>query len=287
MWLVYSILATAASTTRSLLSKKVVSDVNEYAGLWTFILFGFLVSTTYLFLRGFIISDSNFWYVIALRLVIDSLAVIAYFKALKIEEVSFISPLLALSPILIAIFSYFINDQIPTQEALWGMVLIVIGAIILMLGKVDFHNIKANRQLFRSATYIGITLILWSLASAIHKVGINASSPATYFFVSYLGFVIIFTLLAAKICPQDMKKALSPKYRKTNIANGLALGLDQTFTLTAIGLGVVAYVEAIKSSSLMFTTLLAFIFLKEKVTRMKIFSIVIIFAGLLCIVLGG
>lgn len=287
MWLVYSILATTASTTRSLLSKKVVTDVNEYAGLWTFILFGFLVSVVYLVYSGFTISNPSFWYVIALRLVIDSFAVIAYYKALKIEEVTFISPLLALSPILIAIFSYFINNQIPTPVALWGMALIVLGAIILMVGKIDFRNFRSNRQLFRSAAYIGITLVLWSLASAIHKVGISASSPATYFFVSYLGFVIIFTLLALKICPQDMKKALNPKYRKINVANGLALGLDQTFTLTAIGLGVVAYVEAIKSSSLMFTTLLAFIFLNEKVTWMKIFSIIIIFVGLLCIILGG
>jgi bacterial/archaeal transporter family protein len=284
MWIFYSLLATIAGTTGSLLSKKVVSEINEYAGLWTYLLFGFLVSIIYVGFAGFTISSNLFWLIIPIRLMVDSLAAICYFKALKIEEVSFVTPILSLSPIFIMFSSYLINGQIPSIMARWGVIFIVFGTFLLFASKINHSSNKSNSKLLIASGLVIATTILWSVASALHKQGINYSSPATYFFVSYAGFTLIFTLIAYLVARPDMHRALDKHHASFNILNGLALGLDQIFTLTAIATGPVVLVESLKGSGLIFTTLFARVYLKEQLGRRKLIGIISIFCGLLLII---
>ena len=286
MWLAYAFLATVASSARSLLSKKVVTSVSEWTALWTFVTFALPIACLYLLLTGFMINNPIFWPIIAVRILIDTIATYLYFKALKLEEVSYIAPLYTFQPILTTATSYFINHETPTTLALTGMGTIIGGTLCLFVTKLKLNHFHPNPNLLKATGFSFASMFFWSFASAIHKQGVLNSSPATYFFVSYVCFTLLFGLIAYLTDKTGMLKALSPRYRAINIGNGLSLGFDHTFTLTAIATGFVGYVDAIKSSSTMVTSFLAVTLLKEKLTPLKTISILIVSFGVLLILLG-
>jgi bacterial/archaeal transporter family protein len=76
---------------------------------------------------------------------------------------------------------------------------------------------------------------------------------------------------------------------KTNwvflILSAMATGLSWLFYFRALQLGKVAAVSAIDKGSLMFTILLAFVFLKEPLTAKMLVGILLIFIGILVLVL--
>lgn len=286
MWLIYTLLATGAASARSLLSKKVVTSVSEWTALFTFVTFALPIALIYAVIHGLTINHYLFWPVIAIRVVIDTIATYYYFKALKLEEVSYIAPLYTLQPLFTTAISFVINHETPSLRALIGILIIIIGTSLSFISKLSLHQHAPTSTIINATKYALISMLFWSFASAIHKQGINFSSPATYFLVSYICFSLLFGLIAYFTDKASLKRAFNRRYRGANLGNGLSLGFDHAFTLTAITQGFVGYVDAIKSSNTMLTSFLAIPLFKEKLTPLKTTSILLVSLGILLIAIN-
>lgn len=286
MWIVFALLATISASARNIFTKQAVGQIHEVVAVWSMLVVATLMATFYLLFTGITISSSTFFMVLGLRIFIDTFAIIANFRAMKFEEVSFVVPLIALMPITTGITSFFLNGQVPSYSSLYGMAVILLGTTLLFVSKIEWSTFRANRNLLIATGYMLFTIAGWSLAEALHKQGITHSSPATYFWASYVGFTIVFTVLSLLVARADMMKVFSKEFRLTQLGNGVTIGFDRIFSLNAISTGLVVYVNSLKSTSVVVTAIMAWIWLKEDISKLQWAGIGLSFVGVLMTILA-
>ncbi|MBI3887646.1 EamA family transporter [Candidatus Microgenomates bacterium] len=117
------------------------------------------------------------------------------------------------------------------------------------------------------------------------KIGINNSNAYVYGFVNYL-FVSISLFIIALIKARHAMKELW-MYKKVFFIIGLIVASYTITYMVALEDGFTFYVMAIRSSSIIFTIILSYIFFKEKRIKSKLVAGFFIILGLLCIKLLG
>lgn len=286
MWILLALLATVSASARNIFTKKAVDQVHEVVAVWSMLLVATVMATIYILFTGITITSQVFFLVLGARVFIDTFAIIANFRAMKFEEVSFVVPLIALMPITTGITSFLLNGQLPTYRSLIGMAVILIGTSILFASKIEWSSFQANRNVLKATGYMLATIAGWSIAEALHKQGINHSSPSTYFWASYVGFTMVFTVLSWFVAKNDMRRVFSREFRVTQIGNGVTMGFDRIFSLNAITTGLVVYVNSLKSTSVVVTAIMAWIWLKEDISSLQWAGIGISFFGVLLTILA-
>jgi len=285
MWIVYSFLATFSNTTKQIFSKKVVNKQDEFIAMWSFGFWGFVVSFFYVVAKGFVVSDDLFWSLVLIRIVTDIIAIYTYFRALKVLELSFVAPMIALLPVLTAITSFFLNKEKYSIVALLG-VLTIVFSVFLLFSDSKKNNILKDKDKRIAIILLLITLIIWANMEALHKKLIGMSSPATYFSISFFGFALVYTLIVVIFRKDEFRRVFNKGNFIPNIVSGVFVGLERLFSLNAIVTGLVASVNAIKSTSILATTILSVIFLKEKFSRLKLISSILAVIGIILIIAG-
>src|SRR3989344_2338868 len=132
MWVALSLLAAVLTATRDPIYKKLlVADVNPYIlGSAQFVIAGILLAAIVL-LTG--VPDIGSGFVIAVigTVLLNTVAVGLHFKAIKLGDISIVSPLLSFTPIFAIATSFVMLGELPTALGLSGLILIVIGSYIL------------------------------------------------------------------------------------------------------------------------------------------------------------
>ena len=287
MWILLSLAATAATSAQFIFSKKSLEHQNEYVAITALLAVAVVIAGLYALISGIHIQNNAFFLWLGIRILIDSVAIVTNYRAFKFEEVSYVIPIISLLPVLSAASSFLINQEIPSQNSLVGIAMVVVGVGVLFNANINWQNFNANKNVLKATGYILITILIWAFAEAIHKKAIGYASPSTYFFLSYVGFFVIFAAISLRFYKKQLFQIFSPKVRKVNILNGLSMGLDRVFSLNAITTGLVAYVGAIKSSSTAFTSILAWFFLKEEITKQEAIGIAISTLGVVTIAVFG
>lgn len=282
MWLIFAIVSAFANSTRNLASKVNIQNSNEYLTIWSTVFFALIFSIPFVLYNGFVITNPSFWIFLILRIILDSIALITFMRALKLQSISFVIPIIALQPVLAAIAAYFISDQSISALGIMGMMVIVVSTLITFCLEIDFKNLKNNKNVFYPAVLILITIIFWSILDSLHKESIDRSSPYTYFFISNVLFTLVFSVVLiitkTKISPLKESKNL-----RINMTLGILLGIEFLSQLLALSSGKVAYISAIKSLSIVISPILSWIFLGEKHPPIKL---VIKFISIIFSVIG-
>ncbi len=286
MWILLAIISSIAGGSRNVLSKVGINRLNEYATMWAGVFFSFFITAALVILNGLHIYDPDFWKFVAVRVVIDSLAFITFFKALKSESVSFVIPLLSLVPVFSSITSFFINGQTIGAVGFLGIIIVCSGNLLLFSSQMKLEG-AVKKDLLKATLLTMITVLGWALVDPIHKEAIDRSTPFTYTFVSQLFFVPFFSLLAFLKGRKDIPKIFTKKNILPFMSLGLLLNIEfyaQLFSLQTGGL--TAFVSAIKSTNVGISSILALIFLKEKVSLMKALAIGVSIIGVTILALS-
>lgn len=288
MWIFFSIFAVLGLTSRNLLTKVGLGKVNEYILLFFTVFGALLVGVVLVLINGIEISDSSFWRIFLIRVFLDTVAAITLFKALKSKAVSYVVPLTAITPIFTIISGYFINGDSISSTGLLGISIIVLGSIFVVVSEIDKKKGKRGlEELVLPTLLIMVTTISWGILDAVHKEGIEVSSPYTYFFLGNLAYVIIFFFLSFLFARKDFEVLKDKKLLSINLSLGFLLSIEFLSQLFALQDGIAAYVSAIKSLNIVFTTILAFLFLKEGKSGnrfMKLIGVAISFLGALLLI---
>lgn len=211
-------------------------------------------------------------------LVVNVLALYFFVNALKLGELSFIGPLENLRPLFAMLFSITFLQESPSVNLLAGALLVTLGAMLLHWKK-RFREVIQAFVNSKATIYIGLSALLFGLASVIDKVVLASIDPIKYSFLFMLGLAFGYNLLSRKF---DAKSKVSVNKHIIIIGFLLALGFIGIFK--ALSLASPSQVVPIQMTRSLYLAVLGFLILKEKDYLKKIAAAIIMLLGVFLIV---
>ena len=196
---------------------------------------------------------------------LNILALFQFMRALQSSEMSLAIPFVSFTPIFLLITSPLLVNDIPATHDVAGVLCIVTGAYLLQIQTIGQGWLAPFTAMMTQPgprRMLSVALI-YSITSNFDKIGVQNSSPIFWSLsitsVMTVGFLLMHRFLPRQNLPTPL----------TNILGILlAIGLFQTMGLffhnTALSLGPVPSVIAIKRSSILFAVVWGMMFLKEK-----------------------
>lgn len=218
---------------------------------------------------------------------LNILALFQFMRSLHASDMSLAIPFISFTPLFLLITSPLLVGDVPTLQDVAGIFCIVAGAYVLHLQSVHRGLLAPWLAIFRDPgprRMLSVAFI-YSLTSNFDKIGVQNSSPLFWSLsissVMALGFVLLLRLL-----PQEPMAV--PDTRTLGIL--LLIGLFQSLGLlihnTALDLGPVPSVIAVKRSSILFAVLWGLIFLRERQVGERLGGALLMVMGILFLGFG-
>ena len=127
--------------------------------------------------------------------------------------------------------------------------------------------------------------LIYSITSALGKIGVRATSPPFFAFTYSLFVTAVYSAVLALRAKPAALLAVRPD--RWLAAAGIAAGFMMLLHFIAIEMTQVAYMIAVKRSSLLFTVLFGAVFFGERPTVGKLFGSGIMLAGVVLLAGSG
>jgi transporter family protein len=216
-------------------------------------------------------------------------AMLFYFRAVKLEEISRVVPLFNLTHFFVLVLAAVFLGEIFTPLKYVGVFLLIIGAVLI--------SMKQHLALGKSFWLMILTSLCLAFNSIISKYVLNFADFWTVFSYSRIGTLFILVPLFC-FYARDLKEVRQKHGAKVifYITLNESLSLAGVFFITiAASIGFITLVQALSAVQPFFVLLFAVIlsiffpkFLKEKISRpvllLKFIATVMIFAGAVLIV---
>ena len=208
---------------------------------------------------------------------------VAYFSFVALSyrdaDLSFVYPLMRGSaPALSAVVVAFLVQESPSPSGWVGVLLVSAG--ILLLAEDSWRSGSLRLAPTAVALANGGVIVTYTL---IDGVGVRLSGhPVSY--TGWMFFLTAFPLLIASFALQGRKAARNIRLNwEKGLVGGACTLSSYTLALWAMTHAPIALVAALRETSVVFGTLIAAGFLKERVSPMRYLSILIITAGAIAI----
>lgn len=283
MWLPIAIAGSLCEALKDVYSKKSLVHVDEYILLW----FSRVVSVFFLlpFLFVFPVKqvDPQVLRALIISGVINVIAVIFYFRAIKSSDLSLVLPMLAFTPLFLLITSPIIVGEFPKLLGLIGVILIVVGSYTLNIKKRHKGYLTPFTSLVKEpgTRYMLFVALLWSISSNFDKIGIVRSS-ALFWTIAVNGFIaiVLSPMVVFRIKPIFHLIRL---HKRILILSGLFLSLSVLLISTSMSMTLVSYAISVKRTSILWGALLGYVIFKEKNLRERIVGAAIMIIGVIFI----
>ena len=276
MWFFAALSSAVFYSIKNILEKVFVHKVDKYILALSVRLFAMPLFLIPLLINpdliiGFHELPLKFWlatiYVSAIATPVE---MIFFYKALQGEQISYLIPLLAFSPVITSIFGYIFFREVPSFLGFMGILLIVSSVYILNISKVKESIFEPFKRLSgnKSVRYLSVMMISYSIGIVIDKVAISGANFYYYAFVNYLFVSInlfIIALYKAKSKLSQIRTNIKPF-----MAIGIIIAIYTLLRLYALQSSPSSYVASIMASSTIFTTIFGLIILKENNFKTKI-----------------
>lgn len=292
MWLFIALFSTVTNSLESILMKRNAFHFNAIIITWSLLAISSIMYLPVLIFsinsQGFPALNQTFWIALILRIIFDSLATVLFVKAIKLAPISLVIPMTAFTPVLVIFTSFFINHLFPSVAGIIGIITILFGVYYLNFDHDTKHLLSPFKAIGKEK---GILVMLWavllfSLVTSLKRLGIDNSNQ--YFYTSFAQ--IVWAIMFTPVAYFSSRKQFHNIFQKHNIIALIPIGiLDATQVLTyniALKLSIPAYVGAIRSTSILFASLFAWLAFKEKLQG-KIIPISIIVVGIVIISFSG
>lgn len=285
-WIVLSILTALFESGKDIVSKIRLGKFDAIIIAWALRLYSIPILLGVTLFLPIPIIETKFWWALLIGGILNVWATILYMKALETSDLSAVAPLIAFTPLLLLFTAPLIAQETPTIIGAAGVVLIACGSVILNIN--GNRNIwQAIKHLFKSkgSRYMITVSIIWSVTSAIDKVGIMSSSPLFWATSANIFIALAMAPIVLLKFKGEWKQAV------TGWVHLLPIGLLGAFTLIsqmlAVSMTNVAYVIAIKRLSIVLSVLAGGLFLKEKGLKNRLTGAAIMALGVAAITLYG
>lgn len=291
MWFPLALFYATFNTVSNVAVKKLTQKIHPLhviallLGVTGISMFGIL-----LFTGGIPNTSLSIYKYMAVSAILDTIAFIAAFYALRDYPISLVVPVSSFSPVFTMIFGILFLHETPTPFKFLAILLVVIGVYILNISNDNHGYLKPIQKL---ATNRGIQLfffanLIWSITPIIQKKAISFTHPQSPLFPAMIGMVLI-TFLMVLLSIFIGKKPFEAKEIKRHspliIFIGIFGALGQLAAYTVFTLTQVAYAISVFRLSTLFTIVAGGIFFKEKdlLTRFLGAAIMVIGAILIAI----
>jgi drug/metabolite transporter (DMT)-like permease len=286
-WIIYAFISAFFAATSIIISKKVLKKEHsmEFSATLKFILLLFSLSLLP-FIDFSIITPKQIIFT-AIISIFSVIAFLALAKAIRHAEVSSISPLLVLSPGVIAIISFVFLKEPLTFLQISGISLLIVGAYVLE-SKNHQRILDPFRNLVKSkwSKYALLTVLLYGFSSTFERYllgSLKMEVPPYLFLLSLFMAINLFILLTIfhngyKGVVHGLKKG------KVWIAIIAFLTFAMLFSqFQAVATTQASLVIAIKRTSTLLVIILGGEFFHEKNILKKILASIIMIAGVILI----
>lgn len=224
--------------------------------------------------------ESGWVYVLATG-IIHAFYFLLLARAYQHGEISLVYPIARGSGIgLTGFLGWLLLGESLTPFGVAGIALICVG--IMAMGLSVLRSAKGARHGFVSALGVGATIVSYSL---VDKVGVGIIHPVVYIFGMFMLSGALVTPLVVARDRGRLRRKLAETWRAATLI-GVGSTAAYLMILFAMTVGQVGYIVALREFAVVLGAVLGFVFLKERVTPMKVGAVLVIVAGLVCIKLG-
>lgn len=293
MWFLFSLISAVSWSLTDTFGKKLTK---QYQILQT-LAYRYVFSIPFLGIYFLFITipkiDPRFWITILILLPLELTAAILYLKAITISPLSLVTPFVAFTPAFLLLTSYLILGETVSKLGAVGILLITIGAYTINFSSNPVRNGFSNgTKIFllpfkKIVKEKGIWLMLivafiYSITANLGKVAMRYSSPSfmAVFYTTLLGIVFAFLALVKK------QKLKPQKFEFSLGAIGLFNAIMMISHMIAIKYVQVAYMIAVKRTSMLFGVFFGYLFFQEREIGKRFFSACLMLVGVILIVFG-
>jgi uncharacterized membrane protein len=247
---------------QSVYQRKNAVESDEFITAFSSRIFGVPVLLAGLALKGVPEFSTNFLLLAVPQSAVIALTSILIAKAYKASDASIVTPMFALSPMLVIIPSFLLLGELPSLTGGLGILLIVLGAYTLKID--DSKNIlEPLKKLWeeRGVQLILVVIAIYAVTASTDKIGVNMSSPVAWPLTVYtLSSIFMLPVMLRK--SPDWSQKMKSSWKPLAFL-GLTGGLSIILQMVAIDLTLVSYVISIKRLSIPVTVICSYFLLNE------------------------
>lgn len=289
MWAVFAIGAATLTSFNPILYKQMLKDADTIVVVWGINLLAlpllglFALALTpqfpgidWLFVLGVLGSAG-----------LNALAHLSSTRALKLADVSLVTPLLIFSPVFTVLISAVFLGEIPTLQGLIGVGLVVLGAYWLNRESGTGWLAPFKSLAFEPAIALVLLAgLLWAVTPLFEKTAILHTDPQS----PRLAAFVVNALLVITLTPTVSARGRASigklfLHRREFFLAGLIAGVAPVLGYTAFSLGFVGYVTTLFKLSTLMTMIWSFLFLKERGLKQRLPASTVMVVGAVFITL--
>jgi len=286
LWIVLSLTAAFSLATSDALTKKIITPSNEYLIAWFRVVYALPALTLAAVLTPVPTLDRTFYLAFFGALPLDILATLLYYKALRLSPLSLSLPFLSFTPVFLMLFSRIIMNEPVSFLGGLGIALIALGGYGLNLSSLrtgPLGPIKAIAR-ERGSLYMLMVAMIYSGTSALGKLAVTHSSPAFFGAFYYLAIAVLLLLvISARMGLRRFLSELRATARPA-LLPGLFDAVHSVSHFFAVSMANVAYMVAIKRTSLLIGSVYGFVVFGERNVRERLVGSLLMFSGFVIIV---
>ncbi|MBI4361467.1 EamA family transporter [Candidatus Micrarchaeota archaeon] len=277
-WFLFALVSAAAHAGYNLSSKQLVSKVDPYVVAALVASVAAFFSWAVVLATGIPALGEKFWMALGIEVVIESLALGFYLKALEKTDVSLAVPLLALTPALLLVTSPVITGESISSQGVLGVGLAVVGTYVLAMDPKHKGLLSPFSRLASDSgmRWMLLTAMMYSLTANYYKLVVVNSNAVLTSAVLESSAALVFSAVAL-IEAKRWKPA--KKMIRTVAASGFLASLGGIALATALTTGLTPLVISIRRLSIPATVLLGHRVLSEGQFRQRMLASLILVAG--------
>ncbi|MEM9539624.1 MAG: EamA family transporter [Cyanobacteria bacterium P01_E01_bin.42] len=284
-WLFLAIAGAFFESIKDIFSKKSLQDIDSITVAFSMMFFTAIFSLPTFLIIPFPEIGDRFWLALLAGGIGNAIAFSLIMKALQISELSKVIPLTSLSPAFLLVTSPIIVGEFPNIIGVFGVLLIILGAYILNIGKEKIPKqilapfIELSRD--RGSKLALFVAFIWSLNANFYKIGVQNASP--FFWITLNASSIAFLLSPFVLFRFQQNKRKLGKNLKYLIRLGFFNTLASSCIVTALSLTLVVYVIAVKRTSTILSVFWGQLIFKEEGLKIRLLGATIMVLGVFAI----
>jgi drug/metabolite transporter (DMT)-like permease len=279
VWIFYALLSAFSLSSVDAPSKKVLRYASEWTVVWIRLLFAspfFVVPLLFITIPPL---DGTFWTTIFALIPIELVAIVLYVKAIKLSPLSLSLPFLSLTPVFLILTGWLILGERVDFIGACAIGLIVLGAYLLHIHTFREGWLAPLRAIYREkgSRFMIVVAVLYSFTSSLGKLAILHSSPL--FFGMLYGPILAACFLPVTLSMSALRLSKHPPHWITFIGIGFFEAVKVFSHVLALSQAQVAYMIAVKRTSLLFGMAYGYLLFHETHFRQRLAGSLLMLAG--------
>ena len=268
MWAVLALGAAVLTSFNPILYKRMLKDADPIVVVWAVIMLSLPLLGVFTFALTPRLPTIDWLFVIGVfgSASLNVMAHLASTRALKLADVSLVTPLLIFSPVFTLLISVIFLSEIPSARGLLGVGLVLIGAYWLNRGSGTgwLMPIK-SLVLTPGVTLVLLAGLLWAITPLFEKTAILHTNPESPRFTAFVATALLTIMLTPAVAARGKPAIVKLITHRNELCfGGLIAGVAPVLAYTAYSLGMVGYVTTLFKLSTLLSVIWSFFFLKER-----------------------